>query len=61
MEYYPKTLCKNLVAAFDKKIAKIKDNGKRTNIRNKEKIKKKKIKKIKRKKKNGRIIGIWKI
>lgn len=45
------------MAAFDKKIAKIKDNGKRTNIRNKEKIKKKKIKKIKRKK-NGRIIGI---
>ena len=33
----PKTLCKNLVAAFDKKIAKIKDNGKRTNIKNKEK------------------------
>ena len=39
------------MAAFDKKIAKIKDNGKSTNIRNKEKIKKKKIKKIKRKKK----------
>ena len=48
------------MAAFDKKIAKIKDNGERTNIKNKEKIKKKKIKKIK-KKKNGRIIGIWKI
>ena len=29
----------------------MKDNGKSTNIRNKEKIKKKKIKKIKRKKK----------
>lgn len=39
------------MAAFDKKIAKIKDNGERTNIKNKEKIKKKKIKKIKRKKK----------
>ena len=37
MEYYPKTVCKNLVAEFDKKIAKIKDNGERTNIKNKEK------------------------
>ena len=48
MEQKPKIFCRNLVAAFDKKVEKIKDERKRTNKEIKNKKKDEEDKKIKK-------------